>query len=230
MLAVGRIINGLSVGICSAQVPVYISELAPPSKRGRLVGFQQWAITWGIMIMFFICYGSSFLKGTAAFRLPWGLQMIPAILLYFGLCLMPESPRWLAKRDRWGDAKDVLDLIHADTKAGSDLSSLELQEIRSAVNFERQNADVSYFELLKPNMINRTSIGVFMQIWSQLTGMNVMVRQTKPPHRQHSSGHPLTCPSRCTTSPTSSPWRVLPREVAMPSCSRAASASSSTSA
>ncbi len=42
MLVVGRFINGLCVGICSAQVPVYISELAPPSKRGRLVGSQQW--------------------------------------------------------------------------------------------------------------------------------------------------------------------------------------------
>ncbi|KAM5430413.1 high affinity glucose transporter [Microsporum audouinii] len=52
MLIVGRIINGLSVGICSAQVPVYISEVAPPTKRGRLVGCQQWAITWGILIMF----------------------------------------------------------------------------------------------------------------------------------------------------------------------------------
>jgi MFS family permease len=51
MLIAGRIINGFSVGICSAQVPVYISELAPPTKRGRLVGAQQWAITWGIMIM-----------------------------------------------------------------------------------------------------------------------------------------------------------------------------------
>lgn len=52
MLIVGRVINGLSVGIESAQVPVYISELSPPSKRGRLVGSQQWAITWGILIMY----------------------------------------------------------------------------------------------------------------------------------------------------------------------------------
>ena len=51
MLIAGRIINGFCVGIESAQVPVYISEIAPPSKRGRLVGLQQWAITWGIMIM-----------------------------------------------------------------------------------------------------------------------------------------------------------------------------------
>lgn len=47
MLAIGRFINGFSVGICSAQVPVYISEIAKPTVRGRLIGFQQWAITWG---------------------------------------------------------------------------------------------------------------------------------------------------------------------------------------
>jgi MFS family permease len=51
MLIAGRIINGLAVGIESAQVPVYISELAPPHIRGRAVGAQQWAITWGILIM-----------------------------------------------------------------------------------------------------------------------------------------------------------------------------------
>lgn len=45
MLIVGRIVNGFCVGICSAQVPVYITEIAPPTKRGRLVGAQQWAIT-----------------------------------------------------------------------------------------------------------------------------------------------------------------------------------------
>jgi MFS family permease len=56
MLIVGRVINGICVGICSAQVPVYISELAPPRLRGRLVGAQQWAITWGIMIMFYSQY------------------------------------------------------------------------------------------------------------------------------------------------------------------------------
>jgi MFS family permease len=175
MLAVGRIINGFSVGICSAQVPVYISELSPPSKRGRVVGLQQWAITWGILIMFFICYGSSYLNGKAAFRLPWGLQMIPAGLLYFGLMLLPESPRWLAKKDRWEDAHAVLTLVHGKGDPNSAFVARELAEIREAVEFERRNSDVTYIELFRPKMLNRTMIGLFTQIWSQLTGMNVMV-------------------------------------------------------
>ncbi|KAI9744798.1 MAG: hypothetical protein M1818_001723 [Claussenomyces sp. TS43310] len=175
MLIAGRIINGFSVGICSAQVPVYLSEVAPPSKRGRTVGCQQWAITWGIMIMFYISYGTSSLDGPAAFRIPWGLQMIPAILLFFFLMFLPESPRWLARKDRWEEARSVLALVHASGDINSPFVAKELAEIEETVNLERMNADVTYLELFKPNMINRTHIGIFCQIWSQLTGMNVMM-------------------------------------------------------
>ncbi|KAA8650911.1 hypothetical protein EYZ11_001878 [Aspergillus tanneri] len=169
MLIVGRIINGFSVGICSAQVPVYITELAPPTKRGRLVGLQQWAITWGIMIMFY------FIKGTASFRVPWGLQMIPAILLFFGMIFLPESPRWLARKDRWEECHAVLTLVHGKGDPTSSFVQLEYEEIKGMCEFERHNADVTYLELFKPNMINRTHVGIFTQIWSQMTGMNVMM-------------------------------------------------------
>nr|CAD1814643.1 monosaccharide transporters [uncultured fungus] len=175
MLIVGRIVNGFSVGICSAQVPVYITEIAPPSKRGRLVGAQQWAITWGIMIMFYISYGCSYINGTAAFRLPWGLQMVPAIFLFCAMTFLPESPRWLARKDRWEEAVQVLALTHAKGDVNSPFVAKEMAEIREVVEFERANADVTYLELLTPKMINRTHIGVFTQIWSQLTGMNVMM-------------------------------------------------------
>ncbi|KAI9823637.1 MAG: hypothetical protein M1832_002418 [Thelocarpon impressellum] len=175
MLVVGRFINGLSVGICSAQVPVYLSELAPPSKRGRLVGSQQWAITWGIMIMFYISFGCSYISGPSAFRVPWGLQMIPAIMLYVGLIFLPESPRWLARKDRWEECHAVLALVHGHGDPNSAWVLRELQDIKDMCEFERRNADVTYLELFKPNMINRTHIGIFTQIWSQLTGMNVMM-------------------------------------------------------
>ncbi|KAK2748156.1 hypothetical protein FQN57_001281 [Myotisia sp. PD_48] len=173
MLIVGRVINGVSVGICSAQVPVYISELAPPTKRGRLVGCQQWAITWGIMII--ISYGASFIDSPAAFRIPWGLQAIPAILLFFGMFILPESPRWLARKDRWEDCRAVLALVHGKGDENSPFVVREFNQIKEMCEFERQNANVSLLELFKPNMINRTHVGVFTQIWSQLTGMNVMM-------------------------------------------------------
>ena len=133
------------------------------------------AITWGIMIMFYISYGSSTMDGTIGFRLPWGLQMIPAIFLLTAMLVLPESPRWLAKKDRWEEAVEVLALVHAKGDSNSPFVAKEMAEIREVVEFERQNSDVTYFELFHPKMINRTHIGVFTQIWSQLTGMNVMM-------------------------------------------------------
>lgn len=156
MLIVGRIINGFCVGICSAQVPVYITEIAPPSKRGRLVGAQQWAITWGILIMFYISYGCSFVSGTAAFRIPWALQMIPAICLFVGMIFLPESPRWLATKDRWEECKDVLVLTHGKGDPNSPWVAREFDEIKEWLEIERQSKQVSYAQLFSPRYINRT--------------------------------------------------------------------------
>jgi MFS family permease len=203
MLIVGRFINGFSVGICSAQVPVYITEIAPPNRRGRLVSLQQWAITWGIMIMYFICYGCSFVKGNASFRIPWGLQMIPAAALFPGLWYQPESPRWLFRKGRETEAKDVLVLLHGNGNPDSPFVFAELQQIRDSVEEERKHADASWSELFASRMINRTLIGVSTQIWSQLTGMNVMVG-----HKLHQSFTGLF-------TPVSSLWLALADSIQM---------------
>ncbi|KAK3721460.1 high affinity glucose transporter [Vermiconidia calcicola] len=175
MLIVGRVFNGICVGICSAQVPVYVSEIAQPSKRGRLVGIQQWAITWGILIMFYISYGCSFVKGPAAFRIPWALQAIPAIILCVGMIFLPESPRWLALKGRWRECEQVLILTHGHGDEYSPWVGRELEEIKDWVDTERQSWTAGYMQLFSPRYLNRTHIGLFTQIWSQLTGVNVMM-------------------------------------------------------
>jgi sugar porter (SP) family MFS transporter len=101
--------------------------------------------------------------------------MVPAVLLFFGMMILPESPRWLARHDRWEEAQSVLALVHGKGDANSPFVIAEMQEIRDLCEFERQNKDVSYLELFRPKMIHRTMTGVWCQIWSQLTGMNVMM-------------------------------------------------------
>lgn len=96
--------------------------------------------------------------------------MVPAILLGTALFILPESPRWLAKQDRWEESLEVLVLVHGHGDANSPFVHQEMEEIRQVVEADRQNADVTYLELFKPHMINRTLIGIFMQIWSQLCG------------------------------------------------------------
>lgn len=58
------------------------------------------SITWGILIQYFIQFGCSYINGVASFRIPWGLQMIPAIILSLGMTVFPESPRWLFDHGR----------------------------------------------------------------------------------------------------------------------------------
>lgn len=94
MLVVGRIISGLAVGLASTTVPLYQAEITAPSIRGRIVSLQQWSITWGILLQYFVEFGCSYINGTASFRIPWGLQMIPAIVLSVGMLWFPESPRY----------------------------------------------------------------------------------------------------------------------------------------
>ncbi|PWW77640.1 general substrate transporter [Tuber magnatum] len=175
LLIMGRFTNGIAVGICSAQVPVYISEISRAEVRGRLVGCQQWAITWGIMIMFYISYGCSHMEGVASFRIPWGVQAVPGAILFTGLFFLPRSPRWLAKKDRWEEAENTLALLHGNGDINDPYVKQEMEDIRTMVELERQNADATFLELFKPSVISRTHIGVFTQIWSQLAGMNVMM-------------------------------------------------------
>lgn len=118
--------------------------------------------------------------------------MVPAIGLFFGMIFLPESPRWLARQDRWEDAHAVLTLVHGKGDPNSAFVVREFQEIKAMCEFERNNADVTYLELFKPDMINRTHIGIFMQIWSQLTGVNVMSKCSEIPWRT------LTNTSQCS--------------------------------
>ncbi|KAG5352520.1 hypothetical protein C0989_001954 [Termitomyces sp. Mn162] len=194
MLVVGRIISGISVGLSSAVVPIYQSEITPPSIRGRIVSLQQWSITWGILIQYFIQFGCSYIDGVASFRIPWGLQMIPAIILSFGMTIFPESPRYLFDQGRYCD-KQVLGFslsceiaifrenealqVLADLHGGGDINNelvvLEYEEIKHQICFERTEGAKSYLDLLKPGNSRRVMLGCTLRMWSQLTGVNVMM-------------------------------------------------------
>ena len=89
--------------------------------------------------------------------------------------MLPESPRWLASKDRWEECEQVLTHVHGGGDPNSPWVAREFSEIKQWIQIEREAKNVSYAELFRPRMINRTHIGLFTQIWSQLTGMNVMM-------------------------------------------------------
>ncbi|KAH9993508.1 general substrate transporter [Russula compacta] len=175
MLITGRVISGISVGIASTTIPLYQAEITAPSIRGRLVSIQQWSITWGILIQYFIQFGCSYIDGDASFRIPWGLQIIPAVILSVGMLVFPESPRWLFDHHQEVEAVRVLADLHGQGNYKNELVLLEYEEIKEQVYFERTEGAKSYFDLLKPGVLHRVSLGTSLQMWSQLSGVNLMM-------------------------------------------------------
>ncbi|KAF8482460.1 general substrate transporter [Russula ochroleuca] len=175
MLIVGRIISGVSVGIASTTIPLYQAEITLPSIRGRLVSIQQWSITWGILIQYFIQFGCSYIRGEASFRIPWGLQAIPAVILSIGMLSFPESPRWLFDHHREAEALTVLADLHGKGNPMDDMVQLEFEQIKEQMYIERTEGAKSYFDLLKPGVLHRVSLGASLQMWSQLSGVNLMM-------------------------------------------------------
>jgi len=139
----GRFVTGIGVGSLSMAVPLYNAELAPPEVRGSLVALQQLAITFGIMISFWIDYGTNFIGGTgqgqheAAWRIPLALQLVPAIILGTGILFMPFSPRWLVNKGRDDEALSVLAYARHLPKE-NDLVQIEFLEIKAQHLFEEE--------------------------------------------------------------------------------------------
>ncbi|KAF2759950.1 general substrate transporter [Pseudovirgaria hyperparasitica] len=173
MLIGGRILNGITVGITSSQVPVYLAEIAKKEKRGSLVIIQQLAIEWGVLIMYFIGYGCSFMEGTKSFRTAWGIQFVPCVFFMIGLPFLPESPRWLAKVDRMDEAIDILARIQAGGNRHDPLVIAELNEITTVLTAERA-AGKGIKKWFAHGMWKRTLTGFSVQAWQQLAGANVM--------------------------------------------------------
>ncbi|RFU76013.1 quinate permease [Trichoderma arundinaceum] len=141
----GRFITGMGVGSLSMIVPIYNSEVAPPEVRGALVALQQFAICFGIMVSFWIDYGTNYIGGTqlgeqseAAWLVPVCLQLAPCLCLLGGMIFMPFSPRWLIHHDREDEAKKILSTLR-DLPIDHELVELEFLEIKAQSLFEKRS-------------------------------------------------------------------------------------------
>jgi sugar porter (SP) family MFS transporter len=195
MIFVGRFIAGVSVGMLSMAVPLYLSELAPPNLRGSLVALQQLGITVGIMVAFWLDYGTQHIGGTgdgqsqAAWRLPLALQCVPSTILGIGTFFLPYSPRWLMNKDREDEAMKTL--IRLRRVPADDIRiKIELLEIKAATIFERETAVELYGTSISRLAVNfqqykdlfvvahlrkRTVIACLLQIIQQFTGINAII-------------------------------------------------------
>ncbi|ROW00671.1 hypothetical protein VSDG_03227 [Cytospora chrysosperma] len=98
MLVVARLIGGVGIGLLGAAVPLYISEISPAEIRGSLLVFEQLSIVFGIIVAYWITFGTRYIPNNWSWRLPFFLQIIPGLALGAGAIFLPFSPRWLANQ------------------------------------------------------------------------------------------------------------------------------------
>src|ERR1035438_6720379 len=165
-LVLFRFVGGLGIGGSSVLGPMYIAEIAPAKLRGRLVGLFQCNVVFGILL----AYLSNFIVGTmhlgvAEWRWKLGIPGILAILFLFFLFRIPRSPRWLVKKQRIAEARQVLQLI------GEENYEQELQEIIVSMDADHVANDPLFSWKYRLPIFLAVSIGMF----NQLSGINAIL-------------------------------------------------------
>ncbi|KAB8258297.1 general substrate transporter [Aspergillus pseudonomiae] len=222
MLFVGRAIAGLAVGQLTMIVPLYISEVSIPEIRGGLVVLQQLSITIGILISYWIDYGTNYIGGTrcapntpytgpvkttptfnpytdvppggctgqseASWRLPFALQILPALILGLGIIFFPDSPRWLAMKERDDEALTALSKLRRQARDSPALVN-EFLEIKASIMLENTFArdhfpNLSGLRLHAAQYVSflttwarfkRLAIGCCVMFFQQFMGCNAMI-------------------------------------------------------
>jgi MFS family permease len=116
-----RIVAGVAIGLASVVSPMYIAEISPAAIRGHLVLMNQFAIVIGAMSSYGVSYLFSF---SGNWRAMFACAAIPALVLMIGLLFIPESPRWLAEKNRFEDALRIMGRIEGRTKAEKEIAAM----------------------------------------------------------------------------------------------------------
>jgi len=177
-----RWIGGLGIGLASNLSPMYIAEISPAHMRGRFVSINQLTIVIGILAAQLVNWRIAqpvpdeatleFIRqswnGQAGWRWMFGAETIPASLFFALMFFVPESPRWLAKYGRDSTALRTLTRI-----GGRAHAEAELADIKATLASE-EIARVNFRDLLEPKLLKIVGLGVFLAVFQQWCGINVI--------------------------------------------------------
>ncbi|QNK61531.1 sugar porter family MFS transporter [Pedobacter sp. PAMC26386] len=182
LLILARMLGGMGVGVASIVAPLYISEIAPSSIRGRLVTFYQLAITAGILVAYLTNAGLlnlslthrgqslgsilDFIVIKEVWRAMLGLGVIPSLLFLMGLLFVPESPRWLIHQGKEQEGIDILTRISGAASADEAIKLIKKTPAKESG---------SYKELFTKEMRKPLLIGLLLPLFSQFSGINAII-------------------------------------------------------
>ncbi|KAL5596313.1 hypothetical protein FOVSG1_010002 [Fusarium oxysporum f. sp. vasinfectum] len=186
-LVAGRAIGGIGVGTLAMGAPLYISEISPPNLRGSLLVLEALSIVIGAIISYWITYGTKDMASEWSFRLPFLLQMPPALLVGLGIHFFPYSPRWLVMRQRDDDSLHALAQLRR-VPATDDRVQAEWKGILTEVRFQQEILSQEHpndsgiilelkqwGDLFRPRCLKRTAVALGIPFFQQFSGINAFV-------------------------------------------------------
>jgi sugar porter (SP) family MFS transporter len=162
-----RFLGGLGVGASSVTAPIYISEVSPAEKRGRMVGLFQFNVVLGILVSYLSNYLISQL-GDTSWRLMLGVQAIPSLLFLVLIYYIPESPRWLILKR--GDTKTALQILKIIDPLNAEQ---ELTAIKASGALSAQTTNAS--DLFSGRYKTPVYLAILFAFFNQVSGINAII-------------------------------------------------------
>ncbi|KAI4729199.1 general substrate transporter [Aureobasidium sp. EXF-10728] len=193
MLVVARLIGGFGIGVLSAVTPMYIAEISPPEIRGTLLVMEEYSIIVGIVVAFWITYGTQHIPNEWCWRLPFLIQLFPGIVLGAGIFFLPESPRWYGSKGRDAEALTALaklrQLPPTDPKVQREWFSIRAEaRLKKEISAERHPnlqdrsrisriklQGASWADCFRKGCLRRSHVGVGLMFFQQFVGINALI-------------------------------------------------------
>ncbi|MBX2875053.1 MAG: sugar porter family MFS transporter [Saprospiraceae bacterium] len=178
MLYLARMVGGLAFGAALVLAPLYIAEVSNAENRGKLVSIQQLNIVIGFSAAYFCSYylneasvgGTGMINEGNAWRWMLGVELLPALVYFFALFFIPNSPRWLLLKKKEAEAAEVLAKLHGEVYAKK-----ELEDIKNSLADEQNSKQrPSLAELFHPSLRFVLLVGLTIGILQQITGINAI--------------------------------------------------------
>jgi len=160
-----RLLGGLGVGISSVTAPIYISEVSPAHKRGRLVGLFQFNVVLGILVSYLSNYLIS-QGGEASWRWMLGVQAFPSLLFLMLIYFIPESPRWLVLKK--GENEKALKILRI-------INPLNCEEELQAIEADRDGGIASNDGLFSGKYNTSIVLAIMIAFFNQVSGINAVI-------------------------------------------------------
>jgi len=174
---------GIGIGILSTICPLYIAETAPAESRGKLITLYQFMITIGIFSAYIVRMTIEKMLAedpNTQWRVILGLQVIPGFILLVMMFFLPYSPRYYIWQEREDEALRIVSKLRSMSSTRDPEIQSEFQSMKASLEVEKDKYSSGWKEIFNnKNMLKRVLIGMFLQIFQQFTGINIMLNYHK---------------------------------------------------